>query len=676
MPANDLVLDMRLNYATLKRDIAGAKGVLSGFAATIGGVSVPARRALATIGAAVGLAVREFANADHAAEGLRSALAANGHEVDANYARLVKFSNVMRDNTTYSAAFVQELEATALNLGISAEQVDAVTKAGIGLGQKFFNGDAIRGVTAAAAAVQGNTEKLNEMIPALRRTHTEQGRLNLINKAATAGFAEAQMKAKTFGGSLSSLARSFHEAGAAVGSAFAPEIQKLAGFVESVSAKIAGMTDSQKEALVTQTELAAGAAGAAIGLGKVGTVVTGLRGVFGAAMPLIGGVAIALTGIGSLFVNLTGKGETFGERLNDTWEKVKRGAGVAFDWIGKRFGDLEDLLIMGYFRINEAFGGDDAEKMMAAYLKDVEESSKKAQAAREKATKDAVGKEVNLHKEGAREIRAAIGTIPDAYRAMQLAILKGGAGQVGVGPGGVPAGAPGGQRPGGVDQPARDAIANANARRLKAAKDEKAKLEEQLQAAEYGDKHPDQVLQLEAAIRKRDEVIARGGANKPYAYNNLDNATERMAFERDREADQGQSDRSQQRIRKAVEEYERARKMTPEARNRPETDDENAKRTLGSNPSVWGEAAKKLGQAGDAIAKVFSQPPADRRRGQGMTDHSGADQTVFSFRSFINMTPSPSLPELIDAVILSLLEKVAIDPDSSTDPRNTVVVAL
>jgi hypothetical protein len=170
----------------------------------------------------------------------------------------------------------------ALNLGISAEQTNEVVKAGVGLGQRFFGGDAVRGVQAAAFAVQGNTERLREMIPALRQTKNESSQLAIVNKAATAGFAEAQNRAKTFSGSLALLSRGYHEAGAAVGSAFAPEVEKLAGLLTGVADKIAGMTDAQKHALVTETELTAGALGSAVALGKVGTTVTGLRGLFGA----------------------------------------------------------------------------------------------------------------------------------------------------------------------------------------------------------------------------------------------------------------------------------------------------------------------------------------------------------------------------------------------------------
>lgn len=434
--ATDLVMDLRLNYANLNRDIAGAKRVISNFAGGVGDLGGPARRFLAGIGAAVGLSVREFMKADHAVEGLRSALAANGYEVENNYKRMAAFSEQVRNSTVYSADFIKELQAMALNLGVSAKQTDEVVRAGIGLGKAFFGGDAQHGVKAAALAVQGNTGRLREMIPALRQVKGESAALNIVNQKATVGWREAQRDAKTFSGSLNSLTRSYHEAGAAIGSAFAPEVVKLAGIVDRVADKIKGMDDQQKKALVTNTEVGSSALLAVVGLSKLGTTTTGLRGVFGAATPAVGAFAFALASLGALYVNLTGKGDTFAERVADTWESIRKAAGKAIDWVGNRFEDVTNDMVRAYFQVRTLITGGDSEKMFTQYLQDQanqdvvnkskrREAEKVAQAATASGdTGNVKDAPVDLKAEGTRKGKGSVLSL-DAYgKKLQEAILN------------------------------------------------------------------------------------------------------------------------------------------------------------------------------------------------------------------------------------------------------------
>lgn len=586
MATTDLVADLRLGTGNLRGDIGRAKGIFGGLAGSLGLGGGAGLRQLTAIGAAVGLAVEEFAKADTASRGLKTALAATGAEVDNNFTRLSAFADEMRNSTVLSATFSKQMMTLALNMGVSAEQVAEVVKAGVGLGTAVMGGDAARGVRAAALAVQGQTGELGELIPKVRAATTETQRLRAVNDVAAVGWKEAQARTNTFAGSLDTLGRSYREASAAVGSAFAPQVEKLAGMLESVTTRIAAMDESEKAALVTQTELAAGAIAGTVALGKLGQTAGRLRLLFGAATPAVGGVAVALGGLGAIFVNIAGKGETFGERLNDVWDKIGVKVGNVGDKIQGVWRGVTDAVVAMYFRMLQAFGEGDADQLFAQYSKDVDAATKAAAAAQTANTKKGVDGTVALHREGAAKIKGSIDTIPGAYRDLQKAILAGAeqaaAKEVAIA----------------KKASAEEVMAKANARRLSDAEKDRQWTHRALErVGPNGD--PTTIGTLQARMARDEAMIRRGGAPKPYHYYGKDETQDELFNERDRAAQTGLPERDDE-IRKKLSRYAKG-KADPSVAARVDNPDEAMRRGLGMDPKVLLEAAKTLQLGADAL---------------------------------------------------------------------------
>ena len=467
---SSLYADLNLRTGSFRREVYGLRSGIRSLGGDVSLVSGAAKGFLLATGAAVAIAVRQFAAGEKAQAGLKSALAATGAEVDNNMASYGRFADQIASVTSLSVDQVAVLQTNAVNLGVSAGKVNDVVKAGVGLGRRFFGGDYQQGVRAASLAVQGNAGALRELIPRLQRVTTLSGILKAVNKEAAVGFREAKDDTKTFAGAMTELEKSTNALTKEFGAAFAPEVQKAAAFLQTVTEKLRQMTPEQRQQVAQWAEYATATAGTAVALGTLGRfagIARGtLGGLFGVARgglgllaaglsPIglaVGAVVAGLTLVGAAWVDATQQGNTFTEKLGNALSQgqawLKSFAGGIGD-VRRKFDDmtggvfkdwesLTDSMAMLFFAFEEATFGKNANDRFREYLAakkadaDKLAADQKAQAAKEATDKKkAADDQIKLEKEkGARlngEYKAQFRSADQTYRDMQLSILKAGA---------------------------------------------------------------------------------------------------------------------------------------------------------------------------------------------------------------------------------------------------------
>lgn len=104
-------------------------------------------------------AIREYGQQEQAVVEVTAALSRQGKQIDVVLPKLKEFSELIQKNTQYADEFVLSQMAYGMNLGISADNIEDVTKAAIGLA-KITRGDLSSGMMMVTRAGFGHTEVL------------------------------------------------------------------------------------------------------------------------------------------------------------------------------------------------------------------------------------------------------------------------------------------------------------------------------------------------------------------------------------------------------------------------------------------------------------------------------------------------------------------------------------
>ncbi len=184
---------------------------LGGIKRALGNVMrVAAKMALAVVAAfaAVTIAAWKFAKVamvqERAEMLLDAALKATGHSVAKYGKELRKAASEIQKVTTFGDEFLLSLMATGINLGVSADKIEEVTKLAIGLAVALKM-DLATSMRYTTLATMGETTMLGRYIPALRGVTDATEKFNIVQKVALAGFQQAQADTKTTTGALEQL---------------------------------------------------------------------------------------------------------------------------------------------------------------------------------------------------------------------------------------------------------------------------------------------------------------------------------------------------------------------------------------------------------------------------------------------------------------------------------------
>ena len=195
---------------------------------------------------------------------LSSAIRSQGGNVSEILPIYESLAGEMQRLTTYGDEEVLALQSTATAMGVTSEQMDLCIKGAIGLSNVFGIGlnEAVR---AAATVVQGKTDKLNEMIPALSKCKSETEKYAIAEKAMKDGFAQAKAEAESTSGKLKQAANAWGDLAEVAGETFAPVAVEVAGALKSVCEWFTRNSELTQILIGSLTSLAVGLAFSKIG---------------------------------------------------------------------------------------------------------------------------------------------------------------------------------------------------------------------------------------------------------------------------------------------------------------------------------------------------------------------------------------------------------------------------
>jgi hypothetical protein len=316
-----------------------AEGLRSRFTA----LRVASAAIFGAITAAVGYATKAALDFSAAQNGLRSALAATGQEVDGNVANLTAFAEQLSKVTTLGVEETLQLAKTATNLGVTADQLQNVIRAGSGLGKRFFGGDAEAGVTALSKAIAtGNFRELDRIVPGLRNVKDAQEKLNIIAQAAQVGYKEQLDAASGYKGQLAQLHNTIKEVAASLGAALLPTMKAFVENAKAIVEVIKQQVDKNKDAIIHWLKVAA-AISAIIAIGPsvvktisviANTIVAAAKLAFSAVATTLsalfsplGAIILAIAGVATAFAYFAGSGNSAINKVIDgfksLWDMVK-----------------------------------------------------------------------------------------------------------------------------------------------------------------------------------------------------------------------------------------------------------------------------------------------------------------------------------------------------------------
>jgi len=308
----------------------------SGFSALSGA----ATKVFGLLAAGATYIAKAFGDAEKAESALHAALSANGMEVEQNMKKYDAFAESLQRITTYSKDAIKQGLAYAANLGVTADDMEEVTKAGIGM-STLFGGDIQEGIKAVTEAQDGNFRMLErghgKLSEDLKRAHSDQERLNIVMAYGNKGMEEAQAQTNTFYGQLSQLHNTVMETAETFGAIFVPQLQKVSTFLQNLAMYLQHLTPEMKQQIIHWAEVGAAIA-AVIAFGPaiatfVGTCVAGFVAIAGAVFSLgaalialvTSPIAIVIAGLATLvtaFAYAIGGGNTFVERTVSGFVKI------------------------------------------------------------------------------------------------------------------------------------------------------------------------------------------------------------------------------------------------------------------------------------------------------------------------------------------------------------------
>lgn len=178
-------------------------------------------------------AIEAFGQQEASVMKLAAAIRSQGGNVSEVLPIMQQFAAEMQSITTYGDEQVLAMQSVATAMGVSADQMNLCIQGAIGLTNVYGIGlnEAIR---ASASVVQGKTEKLNELIPALSKCQSETQRYALAEKAMRDGFALAEAAANSLDGKLMQAANAWGDLQEVVGGTFAPTVKSVAGLIKGI----------------------------------------------------------------------------------------------------------------------------------------------------------------------------------------------------------------------------------------------------------------------------------------------------------------------------------------------------------------------------------------------------------------------------------------------------------
>ena len=277
--------------------------------------------------------VKAFAVQEKAEKKLHAALKASGQEADKNLARFKKQAAAIQNVTTVGDEMSISLAATAVAMGIQADQLDAVVKGAVGL-SKAFEMDLNTAIKAASAALQGKTELLTRYIPTLSQVEGEANKVAFVMDKMAQGFAVAKAEAETTEGKLLQMKNRLGDVMEMIGARLAPAITRFAEKLESVFKVLNAVNPALVDMAVQMGIMLALAGPLTLGLSGILSVLSAIAGVSLVSLgTALAGIVIVVGGFVAVM-----------EDANLEIEKTSTSASLAGEVIGNVFGVVANVI--------------------------------------------------------------------------------------------------------------------------------------------------------------------------------------------------------------------------------------------------------------------------------------------------------------------------------------------
>ncbi len=209
------------------------------------GIGIAITNAFAKIPSLIKYSLSEYGEKQASEVRLQAALVQTGQAYGDNLDKLKSLADQMEILTNADGKQILSSMSVASAMGVSAEQMEEVTKGAIGIATAFQM-DLSTATKASAAAFQGKTELLSRYIPTLSECATEEEKLAMVQRASANGLAQAQAQAKTFSGRMTALGHSVGALSEALGEIFVPAVETSIENLNTFARYLSENTDTLK----------------------------------------------------------------------------------------------------------------------------------------------------------------------------------------------------------------------------------------------------------------------------------------------------------------------------------------------------------------------------------------------------------------------------------------------
>jgi len=256
----------------------------------------------------------EYSNIQEKADQkLIATLKTKNQYTEENFKLLKQQASAIQSVTTVGDEQSEMLQALALNLGATFDQVDEYTRGAIGLAESFADAGlnqetALKGI---ALAYQGNFTQLQRYIPALRTATDETEKMALLQQAMTDGFKQATDVAKSQVGQMEQFSNILGDVQEVGGDILKDVLTPILQLAKPVLEFIAGMDEDTRNATLAVSSFILVGVRVPGMLAAIRTAVIGLQASLGPA----GWLALGIGAVVTAFVVFSDEAETAADRM-------------------------------------------------------------------------------------------------------------------------------------------------------------------------------------------------------------------------------------------------------------------------------------------------------------------------------------------------------------------------
>lgn len=228
--------------------VLGVSAKTVGFEGAIGGIAKLglALQGIQTIAKAAIAPIKDlteaFAKQQDADIKLATALKATGQYSEATFSKLKAYAGHLQKITTVGDETSEAAMQVGLNMGVSADKIEAATKGAIGL-SKAFGIDLRSAMKYVSAGMQGNYSLLGRFLPQLQGLKDKSKGAAIFQRALASSFKVAEAETKTYAGSLEQMKNLIGDTkeklGGLLAQALTPIFQKVSDWLGKNQDKIA-----------------------------------------------------------------------------------------------------------------------------------------------------------------------------------------------------------------------------------------------------------------------------------------------------------------------------------------------------------------------------------------------------------------------------------------------------